>query len=94
MRIDELQWDDENVEHIALHGVAPREVEDICFGLHIGEREDGDRYILSGQTVGGRYLNVVVERTWRGKFRPITAFDRSETYRSRYTRKLHKGRKT
>ena len=56
MIISELQWDDENVEHIARHDVNPKEVEDICFGVHISAKQRGQRYILSGQSVGGRYL--------------------------------------
>lgn len=30
--IRRLIWDDANVAHIAEHGVAPDEVEDVCFG--------------------------------------------------------------
>ncbi len=48
MQISELQWDDENIEHIAQHNVNPQEVEDVCFGIHISRREGGRRYILSG----------------------------------------------
>ncbi len=84
MIISDLEWDDENTEHIARHDVSPHEVEDICFGLHISEKAGSQRYILSGQTAGGRYLNVVVERIGKGLFRPITAFEMSENYRRRY----------
>jgi hypothetical protein len=35
MKIDELDWDDNNIEHIARHGVTPQEVEDVCYGFHI-----------------------------------------------------------
>ncbi len=54
MRISDLEWDDENIEHVAHHNVNPQEVEDICFGVHISERESGQRYILSGQTTAGK----------------------------------------
>ena len=90
MIISELQWDDENVEHIARHNVNPQEVEDVCFGLHISEREGEQRYILSGKTAAGRYLNVVVERVGKGLFRPVTAFEMSENYKRRYRKRFGK----
>jgi uncharacterized protein len=88
--IESLEWDDKNVEHIARHGVNPDEVEDICFGLNLSERESGQRYILSGQTDGGRYLNVVVGKIGKGLFRPITAFEMSESYKARYKKRMGK----
>lgn len=90
MIINELQWDDENIEHIARHNVSPQEVEDVCFGFHISRKERGQRYILSGQTSGGRYINVVVERLVKGLFKPITAFEMSENYKRRYRGRLGK----
>ena len=61
MKISTLNWDDENIEHVARHNVNPKEVEDVCFGLHISRKVWGQRYVLSGQADNGRYLNVVVE---------------------------------
>ena len=90
MIIASLEWDDENVEHIARHKVSPEEVEDVCFGLHLKERQTRQRYVLSGQTSAGRYVNVVVERIGRGLFRPITAFEMSDVYKRRYRRRLGK----
>jgi len=90
MKIDSLYWDDENIEHIARHNVNPQEVEDVCFRTHIGEREGAQRYILSGQCANGRYLNVVIERVGKGLFRPITAFEMSESYKRRYRKRLRK----
>lgn len=90
MRIDELEWDDKNDGHIVRHKVSPKEVEDVCFGLHISEKSGGGRYVLSGQTESGRYLNVVIERIGGGLFRPITAFDMSESYKRKYRKMLGK----
>ncbi|MEK7353541.1 MAG: BrnT family toxin [Chloroflexota bacterium] len=90
MIINELEWEDQNIEHIARHIVNPQEVEDVCFGLHISENAGNERYILSGQTAGGRYLNVVIERVGKGLFRPITAFEMSEDYKRRYRKRLRK----
>jgi hypothetical protein len=32
MRIDAFVCPDERIEHIARHGVTPKEVEEVCFG--------------------------------------------------------------
>ena len=88
MIIEGLEWDDVNVEHIARHHVNPEEVEDVCFGLHISENAGNQRYVLSGQTAVGRYLNVVVERVGKALFRPITAFETSDGYKSAYKKRL------
>lgn len=88
--IAHLQWDDANVQHIAEHNVAPQEVEDVCFGVHLSRRESNQRYVLSGQTGDGRYLNVVVERIGKGLFRPITAFEMSDDYKRSYRRRVGK----
>ena len=90
MRISQLEWDDDNVEHIARHEVTPQEVEDICFGLHIARKEFGGRYILAGQSAEGRYLNVVIETVSGSVFRPVTAFEMSETYKKSYRRRIGK----
>ena len=88
MKICELVWDDDNIDHIAKHNVTPDEVEDVCFGLHISKKESMQRYILSGQSAGGRYLNVVVQQIGRGLFRPITAFEMSKNYKRTYQVRL------
>lgn len=90
MKIDKLLWEDKRIEHIARHNVNPKEVEDVCFGLHLSEKAGSRRYILSGQSLEGRYLNVVVERLAKGLFRPVTAFEMSENYKRRYRKRIRK----
>lgn len=90
MNIGELIWDDENIEHIARHNVTPQEVEDVCFGLHLSEKASGGRYVMSGQSTAGRYMNVVVQRIGDRLFRPITAFEMSDNYKSRYKKRFRK----
>lgn len=90
MQIIELQWDDINVGHISQHYVDPNEVEDVCYGLHISAKQSGQRYVLCGQSGNGRYLTVVIERIGKGIFRPITAFEMSENYKSSYKRRLER----
>jgi len=96
MKIDSLQWDDANIEHIGLkHNVSPEEVEDVCFGIHLSRAESRRRYILAGQTARGRYLYVVLERIRGMTFRPITAFEMNDEHKHRFRRRLKKleGRK-
>lgn len=74
MRINELQWDDYRIDHIARHQVEPEEVWEICEDpLHLARRQGRDRYRLYGQTVEGRHLFVVLEQAAEGIYKPITA---------------------
>jgi uncharacterized DUF497 family protein len=88
VQIHELQWDDSNVAHIARHDISPDEVEDVCFSLHIRERSENKKYILSGQTSNGRYLHVVLAGADKGLFRPITAFEMSDNDKRSYRKRL------
>ena len=89
MKIDSLNWDDENVEHIiSKHGVTPTEVENVCFGRHVAYSGENDRHILYGQTDNGRYLKVVLERLWGTRFRPITAFNMSKSEKQNYRKRF------
>lgn len=90
MKIDELLWEDERIEHIASHNVNPKEVEDVCFGLHLSKKAGGRRYVVSGQSLQGRYLNIVVERLGKGLFRPVTAFEMSKNYKRIYKKRIRK----
>jgi hypothetical protein len=64
MRITEVTFSDEVVEHIIdRHGVHPDEVNSCFFGdsRRQFKRGKGGRYLLFAQTRGGRYLCVVFE---------------------------------
>lgn len=89
MYIEALQWDDINIEHIAKHCVTPAEVSDVCYGTHIAvkDKDNNNRYILSGQDSTGRYLNVVLEKLPKAEYRPITAFEMSEQCKRIYIKK-------
>jgi uncharacterized DUF497 family protein len=88
--IGDLEWDDENVAHIARHNVKTEEVSDVCFSLNLSEREGNSRYILAGQTRSGRYLNVVIEKVGKGMFRPVTAYEMDESQKARYKKRMGK----
>ncbi len=88
---DELfDWDDANILHLAEHGVAPEEAEDVMLGdpLELGfEVVDGEhRWSYVGETSEQRMLRVVI--TVRGgRMRAVTAFKPSARNRLLYLRR-------
>ncbi len=61
MLIEEFEWDDANVDHIAEHGVEPEEAEEVFADHPIIRRSRDGRFIAWGQTWAGRYLMVVFD---------------------------------
>lgn len=82
-----FDWDDDNIGHIARHGVKPWEAEDavldsgrVPFSAHSG------RLGFIGKTEEGRYLVVIVER--RGQsWRVVTACNASPNEKLSYRRR-------
>jgi len=77
MKIGELVWPHDRVEHIAAHGVRPHEVEEVCFGdpLILRGKSAGENpvYHVLGQTVAGRALFCVVIAFPDARGYPVTA---------------------
>ena len=72
--VESLEWDSQNIEHIARHKVTPDEVEEICHGQHVARRQEDERLFLIGPTLSGRMLVVIlVSLKKRRCYRPITA---------------------
>jgi uncharacterized DUF497 family protein len=77
-----FEFDDENAEHIARHGITPEEIEQITGNAYVTARNAGvpeNRILMIGQTDGGRALTIVLEATrddvvWR----PITGWDSTQ----------------
>lgn len=90
MKIHELIWPAERIEHIARHGVTPEEVEEVCFGqpLVLRAKSEGANpvYYALGQTEDGRYLFCVVIQFPDGKGYPVTARPMTEKEKQRYKR--------
>ncbi|MBI4785865.1 MAG: BrnT family toxin [Chloroflexi bacterium] len=86
MFIRDLIWDDENLEHIAAHGVESDEVEDVCFGNNRIERAGKGKHGVLGRTSEGRLLFIVVAHRGHGLFRVITARDMNTSEQRRYVR--------
>jgi hypothetical protein len=77
MKIWQLLWPRERIEHIARHGVSPQEVEQVCFGKAFVQRTksmgQNPVYYVLGQTGAGRYLSCVVIQFPDGAGYPVTA---------------------
>lgn len=88
MRIDDIEWNRWSVEHIARHGVGWSEVEEVVFGRSFTSvRVGAARFLVVGQTLGGRYLTVVVEREEGGVYVVVTARDADASERRRHDRR-------
>jgi uncharacterized DUF497 family protein len=88
MEINEFEWDDNNIEHVARHMVSPDEVEEVAFddAPWIRKGKKGTRYML-GYTIGGRYLFIVYILKRKGIARVITSMDMDERTRKLYRRR-------
>src|SRR5688572_4028747 len=59
-RIDRLDWDDWNRDHIAKHAVLPEEAEEVVAGRSIYRASYKNRVAVTGPTVAGRMLTVII----------------------------------
>ena len=88
MRIDEIIWPEERIEHIARHAITPEEVEEACFGKSLVQRakSEGENpvYYLLGQTAAGRYLFCVVIRFPDGNGYLVTAREMTASEKRHY----------
>jgi len=93
MEIREFEWDDNNIEHIARHGVFPDEVEDVAFDDDpwIRKGRKGTRYML-GYTVAGRYLFVVYVLKGKGIARVITSMNMDDKTKKLYKKRVERGK--
>ena len=86
----DFRWDDENVAHIARHGVWPDEVEEMLLGDPLVLRGADDRYLAYGRTENDRWLFAVYVMRPRGRVRVLTARDMTEREK-RLARRKRKG---
>ena len=77
MKIHDLIWPEDRIDHVAQHGVTPQEVEEVCFGRPFVQRTKSQGknpvYYVLGQTDAGRYLLCVVIHFPDGNGYPVTA---------------------
>lgn len=74
-----FDWDEENEEHLARHGVTPEEVEQVFLGQRAFARNKTNRrgeWMMIGWTTGGRALSIIVNvRDKTATLRVITGYD-------------------
>ncbi len=88
MKIRQIIWPEERIEHIARHHVTPEEVEAVCFGRPFVQRakSEGENplfYVL-GQTNAGRYLFCVIIQFSDGNGYPVTARPMTDNEKRRF----------
>jgi hypothetical protein len=99
----EPDWDDDNIEHIAGHGLTPEQVEEVYYGegplptlavrskRQSGVRQSEVRYRLWGTDAAGNFLEVIVAPYPEyGVWRCVTAYKMSTTARKTYLRKVRR----
>ena len=79
MRITDFEWDEDNIEHIARHGVSPEEVEEACYSKPFVLKGRQGTHLIYSQTDDGRYLLVVARYQGQGLIRAITARDMTDS---------------
>jgi uncharacterized protein len=90
-----FDWDEQNSDHIARHGVAPSEAEQAIFNrpVDIGvELRNGEERIAHvGETDANRILIVVSTRLADGRIRVVTAWPAKERLRRYFTSNKESG---
>ncbi len=90
-----FDWDENNLSHIAKHGIEAYEAEDIFFdddnlGTHAYNTDDEKRYGILGKTEEGRILKIIY--TLRGgNIRVISAMTANKSQTKRYRNNQKKG---
>lgn len=79
-----FDWDEENEDHIARHGVIPAEAEEVFRGRVYVKRSRRGRYFVLGRSAAGRYLALAVERFEGNVVRVVTARDMGTSERKLY----------
>lgn len=87
VKISVFLWDDGNIEHVAAHGVAQWEVEQVFRRRPKVRRVREGRYQAAGATEDGRYLVVHFRYLGNGVVRIITAREMTMKERRSHARK-------
>lgn len=87
MRIRSFEWDDDNTDHIAAHGVDSEEAEEVFEEAPVLLKAKYGRFAVIGPTYGGRFLTVIFERLGAGTVRVVTARDTAQSEKRLYRRR-------
>lgn len=87
----EFEWDRENIEHLARHGIAADEVEELLERPTVRRRggtDARDRFRVLGRAAAGRYLAIVYQEKAQGLMRVITAWEMRPHERDLYDQQV------
>jgi uncharacterized DUF497 family protein len=90
--ITEIIWTEDDIAHLARHGVTPEEVEEVLAASPVWRRgrahpQTGRQSLYAfGQTDSGRYLFIVLSPRGRGWARCVTAMEMDARARRYYER--------
>lgn len=84
MKIDELIFNERNIEHIARHNVLPEEVKEVVEGKILPLEAKLGRIMIIGKTKAGRSLAVILEKVKGNVYFPVTARDADRKERRMY----------
>lgn len=86
MRVSHFEWDNDNINHIAIHGVDPIEVEEVFKNKPLIRKGRQGLYEAFGQTDEGYYLFVIFKYKGKEMIRVIAARDMDAWERRYYQR--------
>lgn len=87
----DFDWDDDNVAHLARHGITPDEAEDLFQGPILRRRggtDAPDRFRALGRTAADRYLAIVYQMKPGGVIRVFTGWPMTAAERRLYERQV------
>ena len=86
----EFEWDDDNMDHLARHGITPDEVEWLLTRPFVRRRgmDAPDRFRALGRTADGRYLVVLYQAKGGDVLRPFTGWEMRPHERRLYDRQI------
>lgn len=84
INVRHLVWDSWNIDHIARHGVEPKQVDEVCQGKPIIRETYDGRLLIIGQTKEMKLLAIVLAPKEKGEYYPITAYTASGKLRRIY----------
>lgn len=89
MTIQNLIWDEWNIDHIARHNVNPEEIGEVCESRKIFVSNVGSQKIrVIGQALSGRYLAVFLANKGENNYYVVTGRDATAKEKKQYKRRF------
>lgn len=84
-----FRWNSWNEGKVAMHGVEPAEAEYVVHNARLPypEHREDDKWLVCGQTAGGRFLQVIYVRDSDGAIYIIHARPLTDREKRRYRRR-------